>query len=122
LRLSSPIKQVYYIKRFRYADDTLMAIEDTYIPASMFPGFKAEFLEDKSLYDVMREDYGIVPNSAEESFGATIMSREEAQHFGIEEDMAALHIERVAFSGEICIEYTTGLIRGDKFRFRVKLD
>jgi len=122
LRLFPPAQQVYYIKRFRYADDVLMAIEDTYIPASLFPGLRAEDLEVKPLYDIMREDYGIVPNSAEEIIGATIISENEAKHFGIKDNLAALHIERVTFSGAKCIEYTVGIVRGDRFRFRIKLN
>ncbi len=114
-------KQVYYIKRLRYADETLVAIESTYLPADLFNDLNLEELESKSLYEIMRQKYDVNPNSAEESIGATSIGDREAIFFGAKKGTAALDIERFAFSGSRCVEYTSGIVRGDVFRFHVKL-
>ena len=113
--------KVYYFRRLRYADDTLMAIESTYLPWDAFAGLTREALQDKALYDIMRSDYGIIPNFAEESFGATLLEQEEAEFFGLRVGHASIDIWRKTFSGSDCIEYTIGIVRGDIFRFHVDL-
>lgn len=113
---------VYFIKRLRYADDILMAIEDTWLPASLFPGIDKQNLDDNALYDIMRDQYNVIPNSANESFGATAVNSKDAELFGIKIGDPALDIERLTFSAQVPIEYTTAIVRGDKFRFYVKLE
>lgn len=120
-KLYTDNNQVYYIKRLRFANDVLMAIESTYLPVDLFPDLKEDDIKNKALYDMMRDSYGIIPSNADESFGATIISDKEAVYFGMKKGMAAIDIERLTLSGNRCIEYTTGVIRGDKFRFHVKL-
>ena len=112
---------VYYLKRLRYADETLMAIELTYLPTHLFPGLTRRDLENAALYDVMRSTYEIVPDSAEEFFGAASISEEDAELFHLPPGHAALDLERFTYAGMLCIEYTRGIVRGDKFRFHVKL-
>lgn len=114
-------EHIYYIKRLRYADDILMAIESTYLPADMFPGMDRKELDEKRLYDVMRDRYGVAPSSAEEIFGAVLIDEKEAEFFGIKKGSAGLEIQRYTYSGLRCIEYTRGVARGDKFSFHVKL-
>ena len=122
LRLVDEHQQVYYIKRLRYADDELVAIESTYLPAQLFPELKEEDLNSMALYDIMRDNYGIMPRSAEESFGATLIGDKDSVYFSIEKGAPALDIERFTYANDTCIEYTAGIIRGDKFRFHVKLN
>ena len=44
---------LYYLKRLRFADEVLMAIEETYLPAKLFPGLTKEVLDTTPLYDEM---------------------------------------------------------------------
>ena len=113
---------VYHIKRLRFADDLLMAIEYTYLPEVLFPNLTKAELDSNALYDVMRNRFGVVTSSARESFGAIAISKDDAKYFGLAEGYPALDLERFAYSGSDCVEYTRGVMRGDKFRFYVKLD
>jgi GntR family transcriptional regulator len=122
LKLDDNAGHVYYIKRLRYADDILIAIESTYLPADLFLNLEEKHLKEKPLYDIMRNNYGTVPNSADESFGAALIDNKDAVYFGVKKGTAALDIERHTFSGQRCIEYTKGIVRGDKFRFHIKLE
>lgn len=122
LKLSNEQNQVYYIKRLRYADNMLLAIETTYLPADLFPGLDEKTLNEKALYEIMRDNYGVVPTSAEESFGATLIGGKESVYFGMKKGNPAISLERWAYSEERHIEYTTSIVRGDKFTFFVKLN
>lgn len=115
-------ESVYHIERFRYADETLMAIEYTYLPVPIFPGLTRGELDSSPLYDVMRTRFNVITSSAQESFGATAISKADAKDFGLEEGYPALNLERFAYSGSECVEYTIGVMRGDRFRFYVRLD
>lgn len=111
----------YYFKRLRYADDVLIAIEFTYIPADIFLGIKEEDIKEKHLYDVMRDCYGVIPIFAEESIGATLIGEKESIYFRLKKGCPAISINRLTYSNDRCIEYTNGVIRGDKYKFKVKL-
>lgn len=115
-------EEVYYLKRLRYADETLMAIEATYLPAKLFNGLTEQDLDSAALYDVMREKFGVVTDSARETFGAVAIEAKDAVLFNLPPGYPALDLERFTYSGEQCVEYTTGVVRGDKFRFEVKLN
>lgn len=121
LNLSEENNKAYYFKRLRYADDVLIAIESTYIPADLFFGLKEEEIKQKHLYDVMRDTYGIIPTSAEESIGATLIGEKESIYFRLKKGCPAISLERLTYSNNRCIEYTYGVIRGDKYKFRVNL-
>jgi GntR family transcriptional regulator len=114
-------EKVYYLKRLRFADEVLMAIEETYLPAKLFPGLTKEMLDTTALYDVMRNTYGIVAASAKETFGAVAVNEQEAVLFGLPPGHPALDLERYTYAGDQCVEYTRGVVRGDKFRFEVRL-
>lgn len=120
LKLSTG-EQVYYIKRLRYADELVVALEATYLPAGLFPGLSDADIEEKALYDIMREKYSVIPSSAEEYIGAAQLSEKESVYFQLKKGMAVLDIERFTYGAQGCIEYTHGFVRGDIFRFCVKL-
>lgn len=121
LNLSEENNKAYYFKRLRYADDLVVAVESTYIPADLFCGLKEEDIKQKHLYDVMRDNYGIIPNSAEESIGATLIGEKESIYFRLKKGFPALSLERLTYNNNRCIEFTYGVIRGDKYKFRVNL-
>lgn len=122
LKLSGAGEQAYYIKRLRYADELVVALETTYLPASFFPGLSDSDLEEKALYDIMREEYSVIPNLAEEYIGVSQLGEKDSVYFQLKKGMAVLDLVRFAFSAQGCIEYTHSFIRGDMFRFCVKLN
>ena len=122
LGLSEENREVYYIKRLRFADNIPVALESTYIPAALFHDLKEEDLETKPLYDIMREQYGVVPSTAEESICAVNLGEKESIYLGVNKGVAVFQVERFAYNLDTCIEYTIGFVRSDIFRFHVKLD
>lgn len=120
-KLNDCNSKVHFMKRLRFAGDILFAIERTWLPAYLFPNINMHNLEEKALYDIMRDEYKIIPDSAHESFGAISINKNQAKLFDIREYDAALDIQRITYSGQIPIEYTVSVVRGDKFRFHINL-
>jgi len=75
-----------------------------------------------SLYQVIRNDYGIVPEKAEEVINAVNLNARDASIFGLKGGSAAFLVERTTYSGKNIIEYTESIVRGDRYNLRIKLD
>lgn len=111
----------YKITRVRKADDTPMMYEVTYLPYSIFNGLTKGKLEEKPMYDTFINDYNINLTSAEECFEPILTSKLESIYLEIDEGSPSLRIERFTYDNNKLIEYTLGVARGDKFKYRVKL-
>lgn len=115
-------QRVYAFTRLRLASEIPIAIESTYLPVNLFPDLTREELVKFPLYEVMNTRFGVIANSAKESFGVVSLREKEANIFDLKVGSPAFDLERLAYSGAQCVEYTHGVVRGDKFRFHVKLD
>lgn len=115
------VSQVYCITRLRYADEIAVAFETSWLPADMFSGLNEQQLSGKPLYDIMRDSYHVILETAKESIGAALATEAEAKQLCIEKGEAVLDIQRHAFSGSRCVEFTHGKIRADMFRFTARL-
>lgn len=113
--------EVYEIKRLRLADEKAIMIETTYIPCYRFPGLKKSELEEHAMYEVLKNKYNAELTMAEEIFSPTIANDYEANILEIDKNAPAMIIERLTYEREKVIEYTFGVVRGDKFKYRVVL-
>jgi len=118
--------RVYCIKRLRLGDDIPMMIETTYLPYNMFKGMSQDVLETNSLYDLMRKDYGVNFDYAEQIFRPILINKEESILLDTNVGMPALKIERYTYGkenlGNRIVEYSIGVARGDVFKYRICLE
>ena len=112
----------YKVTRIRKADDIPMMYEVTYLPFERFKDLKKEKLEMVPMYDVFSSEYNVRITSAEEVFEPILTSKLESIYLAVEEGSPSLKIERFTYEGSKIIEYTVGIARGDKFKYRVKLN
>lgn len=125
-KLASIFKQnkddlVYKIIRIRKADEIPMMYEVTYLPFERFKGLTKEKLEENPMYEIFLLEYNARITSAEEVFEPILTNKLESVHLGIDESSPSLKIERFTHEGSRIIEYTVGIARGDKFKYRVQL-
>jgi GntR family transcriptional regulator len=115
LRLG-PYKPVVAITRVRLADGEPIALERSRFPAGRFPGLAEQALGG-SLYDLLREKYGEVPERAVERIEPVAAEAEPAALLDVLPGTPLLAVERVAYNraGEP-IEHATDLFRGDRTR------
>lgn len=113
---------VYQFKRLRLADNIPMIVETTYIPYDRFKDITKEKLENNPLYDILRNEHDLKIDMAEEIFRPVLTSSDEAKILKIEKGSPSLKIARYTYEKNNIIEYTVSIARGDKFKYRVKLD
>lgn len=112
----------YKFTRLRLADNVPMMLETTYISYTRFPGLTKDELEKEALYDIIQNRYKTSITRAEETFRPVVTSEDEASILNMPKEIPSLKIERFTFAENSIIEYTISIARGDKFKYRVKLE
>lgn len=114
---------VLRLRRLRMADGEPMAIETTHLPLSRFAGLAAQLEAGGSLYQVLREHYGIEFASAEETIETALASPEEAEMLGSEVGLPMLLLSRHSVdTGGRPIEWVRSIYRGDRYKFVARLN
>jgi GntR family transcriptional regulator len=115
--------EVIVLKRVRMTNDRPIALEMSTLVASM-----CEDLLDKhnfgqeSLYQVLRQNYGIVLLYAMQTIEARRASTEETKVLELNEGDPVLAITRITHSHlDKPIEYAVSAYRGDRYKFRAML-
>ena len=121
LEKHDPKNEVYFGIRLRLANDEPIAIEYFYLPAYLFPGLTIKDIEENGLYGVMNEKFKIIPDEAEETFESILINDTDAILLNWESNMPALRLERHTKAGGVYIEDSRAIIRGDRYKVRVKL-
>lgn len=115
--------EVLEIERLRLADGEPLAIEVLYLNASRFDGITAALGENVSFYQLLSSDYGVELGSAEETLEAVVAGSREAKLLGCGPAAALLLLSRRTLDTQgRPIEFVRSLYRGDRFRFRQRLE
>lgn len=114
---------VLRLRRVRLADGEPMAIETTHLPLSRFHGLTSKLRAGGSLYTVLREDFGVELDHAEETIETALASPEEADLLGSEVGLPMLLLSRHSFdtSGSP-VEWVRSIYRGDRYKFVARLN
>lgn len=112
--------EVVRLDRLRTADGEPTALECVHIVAGLAPGLEDVDLEDRSLYRMLRQQYDVSIEVAEQSLVAALCDADEAALLGVDEGAAALLFEhRGATAQGRPVEHTRSLYRGDRYRLRM---
>lgn len=114
-----PGDECYRLRRLRLADDTPMAIEESFLPAHLI---------DLSTYDPTTslfahlESLGLRPIRAEQEIGAVNLNAEQASLLNVPPGAAAMRVDRASTTGRgVLIEYARDVFRADRYAFRMAL-
>lgn len=113
--------QVVALKRLRSVDGELRLLVDTVIPADMAPGLHKMRLENRSLYDVLRRQYGLRIVRAERWIDAVLPDARTRALLQTDALEPLLRIESVAYgpTGR-ALEHYSALHRCRSSRLHVK--
>jgi len=114
--------EVLKICRLRLADEEPFALETSYLPYSMCYGLTALEVQNNGLYSSLSMRYMIEPSVVEESFEAIIIPLKMAEKLNVSKRFPGIHLERITRSGRTIFEYCDCIIRGDKYKYSVKLN
>lgn len=107
----------FHLGRLRSADGIPVAIEQVWLSQEQLPGIEKVDFVRRSLYETLRETYGIRVGSADEIIEARPATRQEAKLLEIAPKSSLLVISRTlrSTSGKP-IEAGVSLYRGDRYR------
>ncbi len=117
----APGTPVHRIERLRSTGGEPMALEQTWIPAALYPGLLEHDLSG-SLYAVMDGVYGRAPVSATERLEACNATAEQAGTLGVAPGAALMLVVRIARTQNGApVEFARDHHRGDRARFVAEL-
>jgi GntR family transcriptional regulator len=117
-----PGAAVHRIERLRLVDDMPMALETSHLSATHFPGLARHLRRSDSLYRVLRDEYGVVPVTAEETIETATATPREADLLDTETGAPILMLSRHSFAADGSpVEWVQSWYRGDRYRFVTRL-
>jgi GntR family transcriptional regulator len=108
---------VVKIRRLMIIDDQARMLVDMCFPADLVSGFENVNLKNRSIYDVLKRSYGLVPASSERWIEAILPTERQAAFLNVSEGTPLLGIESCAYLPDgRAFEYYYGLHRSDVSR------
>ncbi|MGV1088475.1 MAG: GntR family transcriptional regulator [Mycobacterium sp.] len=115
-----PGAKVHEIIRVRSANGEPVLLEETYLPAALFPGFLRADLTG-SLYELMAANFGTSLHTADEHIEATTATAACGEQLHVAEGQPLLSVTRTAYNGVgVAVEFSHDHFRSDRSRIRVK--
>ncbi|MBR4079066.1 MAG: GntR family transcriptional regulator [Christensenellaceae bacterium] len=115
-------EMIYKIVRLRRANGEPLMLETVFIPEKKYPGLTRDIIAHSTLYKTLRENVGIIPKRATESYEVTTIDENEAKLLNTIPGSSAFFVRRTSedMSGEI-FELAIMLVRGDRCKYEVEL-
>jgi GntR family transcriptional regulator len=113
---------VVQFDRVRSVDGRPVQVVRASMPAKLFPGLADLDMTDRSLYQVLRDSYGVRPASGHRGIEAVALSRQDADQLGVPKGTPGLRMYSVTRStDDIVFEHFIAFYRGDSFRFELEI-
>lgn len=111
---------IYEIERVRYADNEPLMFSKTLISKKLVGSLDEFELKNKPLYDIFKEKVNFNLLQAEQTMKPCIITKDEAEYLNVNEGSLGMFVERKLFINNELLEYSCGIIRGDRFEFTIK--
>lgn len=113
-----PGDPIVAIERLRLSDGEPMVLDTAHLRAELFPGLETADLEHRSLYEVLRTDYGRTVAEAQETLEPVILTPYECGRLGVPPHTTALLTRRVTVDDQgVVVALGHALLRGDRSRY-----
>lgn len=109
------------LRRVRLGNDAPIGIQTVHMPLARVPGFVETAEPTASLYDTLRNGFGIAPREAREVFRVGAVGAEEAGLLDIVPGSPVFMVERITSDAIGPFEFTVSTMRGDRYEIRSKL-
>jgi GntR family transcriptional regulator len=109
------------LRRVRLGNKAPIGIQTVHMPLARVPGFADLAEPAASLYDTLRNRFGITPREAREVFRVGAIGAEEASLLEIAPGSPVFMVERITSDAIGPFEFTVSTMRGDRYEIRSKL-
>jgi GntR family transcriptional regulator len=113
--------KVVQLRRLRLGNDMPIGIQTAHLPVARFPGLFEQAGQMQSLYDWLRERFGIAPQKAKEIYRVGSVSAIDAELIQQAAGTPAFVVERIAYDATGPFEYTVSTMRADRYEIRSTL-
>ncbi|HSV85887.1 MAG TPA: GntR family transcriptional regulator, partial [Levilinea sp.] len=105
---------VYYLNRVRYINDEPFLIDEHFIPYSLCPGIEQKYMENTSLYQLLKVEYRFNLHHGQIEFEPISPPTKEAiDLLKVYSTTSLLYVERIVYSEkDIALDYFTAMIHG----------
>lgn len=122
LLTGSPDGLVFEITRLRLVDGEPFVVETIFVPLVCGQQIPLERLATQTLYDLLRLCCDIDVTHADETVRPITLDRQEAALLTLASGDPAFLVERVGHADIRAVEFRRSVIRGDRYRFRIRLE
>lgn len=114
-------ERITKIVRLRLTDGVPVLLETVYVPAHRFAGLEHADLSHQSLYQQMRQHYGVSLKGSSHTLEAVPANDYECHLFGVQHGTPMILLQGVTYDdADQPVEFFKALYRGD--RFKIQLD
>lgn len=112
---------VVRLKRLRLGNGMPIGIQTSHLPEVRVPGLLENAATVQSLYNLLRDTYGIVPIKAKEVYRVGRVAPDDSAVLQLPAETPAFEVERVAYDGRGAFEYAVSTMRADRYEIRSTL-
>jgi GntR family transcriptional regulator len=112
---------VVEIDRLRLVNGEPFFLQTSSLPLSLLPGLDKLDHDSQSLYEILSSRYHLPPTRCTDTFEPVLLRKHEVQLLQTQARIPGLLLERIAYSGDTPVEFSRGVIRGDRCRLTVDL-
>ncbi len=122
-RLHLPLRSaVVILRRLRLTDGVPIAIQTTWLPHHLCPNLLDHDLATRSLFDVLRREYGLRLVRGETTIEAALARPDELDLLQMEAPAAVLVSEQTTYlDNDEAIEFVHSVFRGDRYKLRTEM-
>jgi len=112
--------QVIEISRIRIVDNDPLFWSTAYVPYDLCPEFIHKDFEAHSFFEILKDDFAIVPSSAVRTIEAYTANHLDVEYLGVKLGAPMNLVESISFlQDQNPFEYSLNHYRGDRSRFEV---
>lgn len=113
-----PGSSIFSLRRIRYADDTPISLEHSYVNEGLCPGIDQFDFSRLSLYEVLLTSFGVRVEHGTDRISITTLRADEAASLGREEGEPAFYQRGVQTMVDgTPVEYCKSVLMPDRYRF-----
>lgn len=113
-----PGDPLLHLERLRLVDGEPLVLESSHLPLAVFPGLEGADFAGRSLYQVLRQDFGRAVAQARETIEPVILTPAECALLSVPRHTPAILTRRVTTDQDgFIVELGQALLRGDRSRY-----
>lgn len=113
-----PEEKVYQIVWIRLADGEPVIYETVHLLYSLVKGIDRINLDNVNLYSLLLEKYSLKISHGEEAFYPCFLSDTEGRFLKKDTGSLGMNVKKVAYCSQKTVEYTSSVVRGDRFIYK----